>query len=134
MLLQVGVKLLVVNDVGEMLFLRRAQTMSGEARPHWDIPGGRIDPNESLVEALAREVFEETNMKLDGYPSLLAAQDIFVPEKDFHTVRLTYRGEASGEIAISDEHSAYAWMTTEQALASELDPYTREVLEDGKPA
>lgn len=128
--LQVGVKILVTNQDGEMLFLRRAQTMSGEANPHWDIPGGRIDPSEPLVEALSREVREETGMALAGKPRLLAAQDIFVFAKDMHVVRLTYIGEAAGEVQVSDEHSEYVWMKKEQATASELDPYIREVLED----
>lgn len=133
MLLQVGVKILIENEAGEMLFLRRAQTMSGETRPHWDIPGGRIDPSESLMQALAREVQEETGMTLVDNPVLLAAQDIFVSEKDFHTVRLTYRGHASGEVKISDEHSEYIWMNVDEALTSELDPYTREVLKNDQP-
>ena len=44
MILQVGVKALIKNDKGQYLFLRRSERMQAETEPHWDIPGGRIDP------------------------------------------------------------------------------------------
>lgn len=127
MILQVGVKALIKNDKGQYLFLRRSERMEAETEPHWDIPGGRIDPTERLEQALAREIAEETNLTLSGVPQLIAAQDILVPAKDLHVVRLTYVANAHGEIAVSDEHQEYAWMTQDEALASHLDPYIREV-------
>ena len=129
MILQVGVKALIKNDKGQYLFLRRSERMQAETEPHWDIPGGRIDPAERLEQALAREIAEETNLTLSGVPQLIAAQDILVPAKDLHVVRLTYVANAHGEIAVSDEHQEYVWMTNEEALASHLDPYIREVFE-----
>ena len=127
MILQVGVKALIKNDKGQYLFLRRSERMEAEIEPHWDIPGGRIDSTERLEQALAREIAEETNLTLSGVPQLIAAQDILVPAKDLHVVRLTYVANAHGEIAVSDEHQEYAWMTQDEALASHLDPYIREV-------
>ena len=52
MILQVGVKALIKNDKGQYLFLRRSERMQAETEPHWDIPGGRIDPTERLEQAL----------------------------------------------------------------------------------
>ena len=127
MILQVGVKALIKNGKGQYLFSRRSERMEAEIEPHWDIPGGRIDPAERLEQALAREIAEETNLTLSGVPQLIAAQDILVPAKDLHVVRLTYVANAHGEIAVSDEHQEYAWMTQDEALASHLDPYIREV-------
>lgn len=129
MILQVGVKALIKNDAGQYLFLRRSERMQAETEPHWDIPGGRIDPTERLRVALAREIMEETGMELTGVPLLIAAQDIMVEAKDLHVVRLTYVASARGEITVSDEHQEHVWMTKEEALASHLDPYIREVFE-----
>lgn len=126
--LQVGVKVLLKQG-DKYLFLRREPKFKAGPQK-WDIPGGRIEPDEPLEEALAREVSEETGLTLEKVDKLLAAQDIFVPGKDIHVVRLTYVGGASGEVAISDEHDDYKWLTLEEILAEQhIDPYLIEVLE-----
>ncbi len=130
MQLQVGVKVLLQNDKNEYLFIQRTVKMEGETEPHWDIPGGRIDPSEPLMDALRREIDEETGMELSGIPKLLAAQDIFVQAKDLHVVRLTYEAKGSGDVVVSDEHQKVSWWTSEQALAQNIDSYVREVLRD----
>lgn len=129
MKLQVGVKVLIKKHSGAYLFLRRSREKYQDMAPQWDIPGGRIESEEPLIEALKREVNEETGLDIVGTPRLLAAQDIFVEQKDLHVVRLTYEAEASGELTLSDEHYEYAWMSREQALVdSSLDRYIRDIL------
>ena len=125
--LQVGVKALI-EESGKYLFLRRSQAF--QAGPQkWDIPGGRIVPEESLADALAREVREETGLQLQQVGRLLAAQDIFVADADVHVVRLTYRGVAEGEVVISSEHDDYRWMTLEEVQGEpHVDSYLKEVL------
>jgi 8-oxo-dGTP diphosphatase len=127
--LQVGVKALIQNDQGQYLFMRRTQAFGDEAEPHWDIPGGRINPEEPLLEALAREIKEETSLTIDATPKLLAAQDIFAGHANLHVVRLTYALVGEGEPRLSDEHQEFAWMTREEALAAAIDSYLRRVIE-----
>lgn len=132
--LHVGVKALIQNSQQQYLFMRRSRAFGDEAEPHWDIPGGRIDAKEPLFEALMREIKEETNLNIGSMPKLLAAQDIFASHVDLHVVRLTYLLKGEGIPALSDEHEEFQWLTAEEALASQLDPYTREVLEQQKSA
>ena len=134
MKLQVGVKVLIKNSEGKYLLLQRASAMDDEAEAHWDIPGGRIEPAEPLLDALAREVSEETGLTLNDSPRLLGAQDIFVPLKDLHVVRLTYLVDGSGDATISDEHQKMQWATNNEALDMNLDPYLREILSNQKNA
>ena len=126
--LQVGVKVLIQNRQDEYLLIKRTEVMDGETEPHWDIPGGRIEPEETLVDALKREVQEETELELGNEPMLIRAQDIFVPSKDLHVVRLTYKASGEGAVAISDEHQTIQWAKIRVALGLNLDPYLREVL------
>jgi ADP-ribose pyrophosphatase YjhB (NUDIX family) len=42
----------------EMLLMRRSDN------GHWGLPGGYVEPGESVAEAAAREVFEETGVKV----------------------------------------------------------------------
>jgi 8-oxo-dGTP diphosphatase len=129
MKLQVGVKVLVQNDNDEFLLLERAGSMPSDGGRYWDIPGGRINENEPLLEALSREVQEETGLRLSGEPELLCAQDIFVEKADLHVVRLTYRGKATGDVVVSEEHSSYKWVGEKELVSENIDPYVRTAIE-----
>jgi len=128
--LQVGVKVLIQNDNGDYLFLKRRKALEHGGHDTWDIPGGRIENNESLMDALKREVMEETNLELVDRPRLIAAQDIIVAQKDLHVVRLTYMGEAKGAVVLSDEHVEFQFTSVNEIKKSgdKLDPYLVEVL------
>lgn len=128
--LQVGVKALIKNSNGEYLFIRRSTTLATDiSEPSWDIPGGRIEPDEYLLEALRREVQEEIGHEVQSAPMLIKAQDIFVTAKDLHVVRLTYMlVEDIEDIILSDEHEEYVWVHESQLETVNAEPYLAEVL------
>lgn len=129
MQLQVGVKALIRNEAGEYLFIRRSEKLAEDKQTRWDIPGGRIKPEEALIDALIREIDEETGLSLSGEPTILAAQDIFVSSADLHVVRLTYVTDAEGSLRLSDEHTDTMWMSIEEARKSHIDPYILKVFD-----
>jgi len=49
-----------------------------EAKGYWTPPGGGVEAEESISEAVAREVLEETNMRVIKQ-ELIGYQDIFEP-------------------------------------------------------
>ena len=128
--LQVGVKILLRNEEGKYLLVRRSLEKYPEVGDHqWDIVGGRIDPGFPLIDNLEREIKEEVGLVLEKEPRLIAAQDILrIPGR--HVVRLTYVGEIHGEPKLDpDEHSEYGWFTLHEMKSLEgLDLYFKEVL------
>ena len=110
----VGIKAVIMKD-GKVLLLKDS------SRPDfWDVPGGRIDENESIEEALLRELREElpshTNPRIG---KLLNAYRIPGSIKDdLGLVLLFYKVDVDfdGEILLSEEHTDYEWLTPEQAL------------------
>jgi 8-oxo-dGTP diphosphatase len=127
MQLQVGVKILLKNEEGKYLLVRRSSEKYPEVGATWDIVGGRIEIGTPLLENLKREIFEETKLELVGEPKLIAAQDILKSDK--HVVRLTYLGEAQGEVVLDEENTEYKWFTREELNHIEtLDAYLKEVL------
>jgi len=61
-----GVRALIVNDAGELLLQRRTDV------PWWGLPGGAVELDESALDALKREVAEETHLTvLDTEPMAL---------------------------------------------------------------
>lgn len=130
--LQVGVKVLLKNSGGKYLMIKRSLTKYPNAKGRWDSVGGRINAGIGLLENLAREVKEETGLKILGKPELIAAQDILrVPGK--HVVRLTYIARSKGKIELDkEENDEFRWLTLEEIKdLGDLDIYLKELLDNG---
>ncbi len=127
MILQVGVKILLKNKEGKYLVVCRSVEKYPTVGAKWDMAGGRIDPGTTLLENLKREVMEETGLEINGEPRLVSAQDIL--KEDKHVVRLSYVGQADGEVVLSDEHSDFKWLTIEEIEKLDpLDKYFKEII------
>jgi 8-oxo-dGTP pyrophosphatase MutT (NUDIX family) len=61
-----GVRALVIDDSGR-IFLVKHSYVAG-----WHFPGGGVEPGETLLQGLARELREEGNIELTGPPRLHA--------------------------------------------------------------
>jgi ADP-ribose pyrophosphatase YjhB (NUDIX family) len=59
-----GVRALVLDDSGRILLVKHSY-VSG-----WHLPGGGVEPGETLAQALARELLEEGHIELTGGPQL----------------------------------------------------------------
>lgn len=130
--LQVGVKVLLKNEEGKYLLLKRSPEKYPEVENPWDIVGGRIDPGETLFENLKREVKEETQLDLEKEPELVAAQDI-LKVADRHVIRLTYIGKIDGEPTLDEDHSEYKWFTAEELKNLDgIDDFFEALLDAGR--
>ena len=131
--LQVGVKVLLKNNEGKFLLIRRSPKKYPEVGPRWDIVGCRINPGTELMENLKREVKEEVGLDLNEHPKLVAAQDILrVPGR--HVVRLTHIGKIDGHPKIDEESLEFGWFDMEdikKMKEEELDIYFKELLNKG---
>lgn len=52
----------IINDQNEVLLIQEAKA---SCRGTWYLPAGRVEPNESLVEAIKREVVEESGLVVE---------------------------------------------------------------------
>lgn len=129
--LQVGVKILLKNKENKYLLLRRSLEKYPEISGRWDIAGGRIDAGTPLLENLKRELHEETGLTINGQPRLIAAQDILI-HPGRHVVRLTYRGDADGEVVLDmTENDRYQWYSWNELIELEdMSIYFKELLQN----
>ncbi len=70
----------------------------------WCIPGGRLEPGESLEEAAKREFEEETGLRIQDC-HLLDLSEVILPEREYHSITITFRGTVEGgELRPEPEH------------------------------
>lgn len=106
-----AVKAILTNTKGEILLLKR--TLREKDVINYDLPGGLIEPGEDELEALQREVREE--LHTDILNARKGKTWHFLRPKDNQTVNVqNYTGTIKGEITLSKEHSAYAWVKEEK--------------------
>lgn len=128
-LLQVGVKALLKSKDRKYLLVKRSLKKYPKVNGRWDIVGGRINPGQTLLENLKREIKEETGLDLTQEPKLIAAQDILTDEK--HIVRLTYIAKISGIPKLDmEENEECRWLSLGEIKELEdLDFYFRQLLD-----
>jgi len=119
----ISVYALVRNEKGEYLLLRRSE--NSRTNPgKWDLPGGKVDRGETLKEAVAREVWEETGISIN--PGGIAGEVTFeLPAKK--VIAIVYDGGFNvTDVHLSYEHEEYTWLPLEKIVEMEtLPPYFR---------
>jgi ADP-ribose pyrophosphatase YjhB (NUDIX family) len=121
---QVATKAVIVNPENKVLIMREGE--------RWHEPGGRLEPGERLEEGLRREVREETGLvELTVGPVVHVGEWFAKPEgKRVHIVAVFYRcSTGQVEIELSNEHDEYAWVTRADLGRYELQPESRQAIE-----
>ena len=120
-------KAFLVNPQGKILFVRdTGGTDHINSAGLWDTPGGRMDENETPMEGLHRELFEELGIDVDVSKARPFFTDIWGVRGDvvgnpiigiFYIVPV---GEV--EIKLSDEHDEFIWMDPRQPTSIPMNP------------
>ncbi|MEJ5989795.1 CoA pyrophosphatase [Ramlibacter sp. PS3R-8] len=87
-----------------VLLTRRAQTLNNHAG-QWALPGGRIDEDESPLQAALRELDEEVGLRL-AESDLLGALDDYVTRSGFVITPLVFWGGEARTLVANEEEVA----------------------------
>ena len=97
-------KVVMIDKDDRILILKRSGKVVSEESPwEWDLPGGHVEKDEALDDALDREVWEETSLDLGK------ATKIYTDDK----VIFYAAYEWEGKISLSQEHSDFKWIKPE---------------------
>jgi 8-oxo-dGTP pyrophosphatase MutT (NUDIX family) len=129
-LIMVGAAVLVMDQQGRLLLLKRADNGL------WGLPGGGMEPGESLEDTAKRETKEETGLAVEE----LTLFDVYSGAElyyrypngaEVYNVTVVYQVKyANGDIQIDpQEHTDYSYFEITQ-LPVDLSPPIRPVLED----
>jgi 8-oxo-dGTP pyrophosphatase MutT (NUDIX family) len=109
-----------------LLLHRQDDTAEGN---RWGIPGGKLRDGEPVIDAIVREVFEETGFVLDKEKiRYIGKVYIKVPKFDFEYHMIDYREEIKnpGDVKINfKEHKGFTWVTPQDAV-QKMDLITDE--------
>lgn len=109
-----------VVRAGRVLLLRRAvwDTMPGA----WELPGGKVDPDESVEAGLARELLEETG--LVARACVPRSEGLVRSPSGRRVLERFYDVSAGGRPVLSSEHDDLAWHDLRSPLPLPLTPAT----------
>lgn len=111
---------------GRFLFLERAETQPQGGT--WCVPAGKMEEGESVEETLTRELSEEAGITFSS-PQSVGELYVTLPETQylFHMFHVIY--DEPPEVTLNHEHTAYAWLTLEEALSLSLIAGGKEAIE-----
>jgi len=108
-------KIVILDNNGRALMLKRSKHLKKYANK-WDLPGGHLHENESIIAGLKREVKEETNLDIED--------PVFIKKIDrtyFYMIKYN-----SQKIKLSSEHRAYIFV--DESMLDPKDQYQQIAL------
>lgn len=136
--IRLGAKALIVHD-HKILVIREKVDGPHGREEIYDFPGGGIEPGESVISGLKREVFEEIGLEIEAQ-RLLGTWDFIVPRQDnydigVHVVCLGYQCRPTNGIKVDlDNNPAQEdifdtqWLTKSQILGLDQSIFNLEAV------
>ncbi|MFC7441274.1 NUDIX hydrolase [Laceyella putida] len=99
----------IIFDQDRVLILRKSEEERTRKETHgWDFPGGGLEPCEPLMEALSREVMEETGLQVKVVAPAYVYDEI---QDEKHLIIVKFAcDQPQGQLKLSTEHESYHWV------------------------
>jgi 8-oxo-dGTP diphosphatase len=112
-----GVKVVLKNNDDKILLLQK--TVKG--KDIWELPGGRIKVGETELDALHRELAEETGIvtlnKVHHVTMLISQYRLTNEQQQVGLIFSIFGGSVcSNAVTLSDDHKNYMWATQDEAM------------------
>jgi ADP-ribose pyrophosphatase YjhB (NUDIX family) len=127
--LLIGCSAVIFDPTRQKVLLTR-RTDNGR----WCLPGGQMEAGESVLEACAREVREETGLqvrivRLLGVYSNPHRLVEYADGNRYHVVALNFEAEAiAGDLTLSDETTEFGYFSPDEiAQMDVMDPHIERV-------
>lgn len=118
-------KAIIFDRHDRVLILRKSEAERIAKDTHgWDFPGGGLEPCEPILDALAREVFEETGLTVKVVAPAYIYDEI---QEEKHLIILKFAcDQPSGEFMLSSEHENHYWVPIDRLHEGEFPEWMKE--------
>ena len=127
----VGVGAVIVDDGKVLLVKRKYEPLKGQ----WSLPGGMVEIGETLEAALAREMLEETSLRVDVGPVIEVFDRIMRDEERrvrYHFVLIDYLcWPVGGSLQAGSDVEAALWVDPASLRDYALTDKATSVIERG---
>lgn len=117
----------IFNHKGELLLVK-----SGKWKGVWVVPGGHVELNEKIEDAVKREAKEETGLEVTDLKFVRFKEVINAPEfsRKCHLIGFVYTCKCVDEnVVLNNELVEFKWVTLDEALSMNLLSSLREDIE-----
>jgi mutator protein MutT len=104
-----AVRAIIVDEQNRVLLLRRRENSQGGGQ--WCLPGGKVDYNQQVADAVAREIAEETSLNCVQADFLFYQDSPSLKPGGMHCINFVFKCTVEGEIVLNPESTEYAWVT-----------------------
>jgi 8-oxo-dGTP diphosphatase len=128
--------------VGALILDRQRVLLVERGKPPlvglWSLPGGLVETAETLEDAIIREVFEETGLRVSTGPIATVFERIILDESgpddtgrcEYHYVLIDFHCHIlGGELSAGDDSRRVEWFVIAALSGIPMTPGTRHVIE-----
>ena len=122
------VKVLVKNESGQILLLRRSERDSHAG--YWETPGGGVEQGETLEEAALREVEEEAGLNVDGLIPYHVGRELLIDDESGEMCNVYFYEllvdscNVLVDLSANPDHDEFTWVTEKEAFVRGIDSWT----------
>lgn len=113
---QISVVAAVIIQDSKILCVKRGPAKYDYISKKWEFPGGKVEENETKIEAIKREILEELHMDIEVDGFLITVNHAY---PDFHLTMDTFLCHTNTAEPTLTEHIDFRWL--DKASLSELD-------------
>ncbi len=116
----------IIRKAGKILIVQRPPDDAFDPNL-WELPGGKLEYGEDLIESLKREVEEEVDLQVKvRYP----VKTWHFYKKPYWVTGVTFICDyMSGSVKLSPEHQDYEWIDPRDCLGYQLSTTVKEQIE-----
>ncbi|MBU2589265.1 MAG: NUDIX domain-containing protein [Nanoarchaeota archaeon] len=112
---------------GDLFLILKRPSDKNSYPDYWNLPGGKLEENESETDCIKREVMEETSLSFFPFIKIMDMIDFEGKEKKV----IVYLGETNNtNLKLNKEHTEYSWVNPKEIKNKKIMPYIIKLFQE----